>query len=432
MIGSKNRGGRGDTGPGPRPNRRAVIFGTLGYAGATAAHAAPAPAGTGAPGSAVSSGDNPSAPGEAGVDTAGSNGARTLPFHGRRQAGVDTAPTAHISYLGLDLSPAGSRAQTREAARRLLVLLSGDASRLAAGRGTLADTEPELAGTPARLSVTFGFGPRLLGAVAPASSPPWLRPLEPFAIDRLDGGHGQTDLVLAVGSDDPLALAHARRALLKDAGSLAATRWVQDGFRTAYGSAAPGATARNLFGQLDGTGNPGGAGLERAVWGGEGLAPWIDGGTSLVLRRISMDLDRWDEVDRPGRDFALGRHQDTGAPLGGTLEHERPDPAAADTDGLPLMSADSHVARSLPRHPDEVILRRAHSYQSVGTGGVPGDSGLLFASYQADIDRQFLPIQRRLAESDMLNEWTTPVGSAVYAVPPGCAEGGFVGDALFG
>lgn len=51
---------------------------------------------------------------------------------------------------------------------------------------------------------------------------------------------------------------------------------------------------------------------------------------------------------------------------------------------------------------------------------------------KADVDRQFLPIQRRLAESDMLNEWTTPVGSAVYAVPPGCAEGGFVGDALFG
>ena len=31
----------------------------------------------------------------------------------------------------------------------------------------------------------------------------------------------------------------------------------------------------------------------------------------------------------------------------------------------------------------------------------------------------------------MLNEWTTPIGSAVYAIPPGCAEGGFVGDVLF-
>ncbi len=61
---------------------------------------------------------------------------------------------------------------------------------------------------------------------------------------------------------------------------------------------------------------------------------------------------------------------------------------------------------------------------------MPG-SGLLFASYQADVDRQFLPIQRRLDESDMLNEWTTPIGSAVYAIPPGCAEGGFIGESLF-
>ena len=47
------------------------------------------------------------------------------------------------------------------------------------------------------------------------------------------------------------------------------------------------------------------------------------------------------------------------------------------------------------------------------------------------MDRQFVPVQARLAESDHLNLWTVPVGSAVFAIPPGCAEGGFVGDALF-
>jgi hypothetical protein len=60
------------------------------------------------------------------------------------------------------------------------------------------------------------------------------------------------------------------------------------------------------------------------------------------------------------------------------------------------------------------------------------DSGLLFASYQADVARQFLPIQRRLAEADLLNEWTTPIGSAVFAVPPGCAEDGWIGETLLG
>ena len=30
----------------------------------------------------------------------------------------------------------------------------------------------------------------------------------------------------------------------------------------------------------------------------------------------------------------------------------------------------------------------------------------------------------------LLNEWTTPIGSAVFAIPPGCVEGGYIGDTL--
>ncbi|SNQ49443.1 hypothetical protein FRACA_3300004 [Frankia canadensis] len=37
-----------------------------------------------------------------------------------------------------------------------------------------------------------------------------------------------------------------------------------------------------------------------------------------------------------------------------------------------------------------------------------------------------------LAELDLLNEWVTPIGSAVFAIPPGCAAGGFVGETLLG
>lgn len=43
---------------------------------------------------------------------------------------------------------------------------------------------------------------------------------------------------------------------------------------------------------------------------------------------------------------------------------------------------------------------------------------------------QFVPIQNRLDELDLLNEWTTPIGSAVFALPPGCSEGGFIGETL--
>ncbi|MFP3813568.1 Dyp-type peroxidase, partial [Bacillus sp. SIMBA_005] len=60
------------------------------------------------------------------------------------------------------------------------------------------------------------------------------------------------------------------------------------------------------------------------------------------------------------------------------------------------------------------------------------NSGLLFVSFQADVDAQFVPIQDRLDQLDLLNEWTTPVGSAVFAVPPGCSDGGYIGETILG
>ncbi|MFC9769457.1 hypothetical protein [Rhodococcus jostii] len=63
--------------------------------------------------------------------------------------------------------------------------------------------------------------------------------------------------------------------------------------------------------------------------------------------------------------------------------------------------------------------------------GEVANSGLIFVSYQRDINTQFLPVQRRLAEFDALNQWTTPIGSAVYALPPGASPGGYLAQSLF-
>ena len=57
---------------------------------------------------------------------------------------------------------------------------------------------------------------------------------------------------------------------------------------------------------------------------------------------------------------------------------------------------------------------------------------MLFVCFQRDVMGQFVPIQVRLAESDLLNVWTVPIGSAVFAVLPGAAEGQFLGQALVG
>ncbi|GLK23560.1 hypothetical protein GCM10017607_08780 [Microbacterium thalassium] len=217
--------------------------------------------------------------------------------------------------------------------------------------------------------------------------------------------------------------------LLKDARGFASVRWTQSGFRRAHGSVAPGTTMRNLFGQVDGTANatPGTAEFDRVVWSSDG---WLAGGTSMVVRRIAMDLEGWDKLDRSGREQSVGRTLANGAPLTGADEHDEPDFEATTPIGFPVIPEFSHMRRSRSDDEGERIFRRSFNYDESPAAGEISDSGLVFVSFQADVDRQFVPIQRRLDELDLLNQWTTPIGSAVFAIPPGCAEGGYIGETL--
>ncbi len=379
-------------------------------------------------------------------DLDGANGPQTEPFYGTHQSGVETSAQAYAHFIAFTLRPGIKAAE----AVRWLRLLTADAAALTQGRAPLADSESELAVDPARLTVTFGFGAELVALAGREHVPDWLKPLEAFSIDRLDADRCKGDLLLQICGDDPLTLAHARRMLFKDSRSFAEVAWQRDGFRRAYGSSREGKTQRNLFGQLDGTANPGPGSEDfaRIIWGqgtetadpvfsargeppadlGAHLPPWMRGGTTLVLRDIAMNLDTWDKADRPAREFAVGRTMDSGAPLSGKAEFDVPDFTAVDRRGLTKISSVAHIARARDGLGSEVqIHRRTFNYET----GAGGDSGLLFASFQADIERQFLPIQRRLAEVDLLNEWTTPIGSTVWAIPPGATEGGYVGQELF-
>lgn len=357
------------------------------------------------------------------------NGDETVPFYGTHQAGIDTDAQAHAVFVGLDL-----RDDTdRDGLRRMMRLLTDDAARLTQGAPPLADSEPELGAAPARLTVTFGFGPGFV-ARANGAGPGWLQPLPAFGIDQLQPEFCDGDLLIQVASDDPVTVAHTTRMLLKDARSFASVRWTQAGFRHAHGTVKSGTTMRNLFGQVDGTANPtpGTTDFDEVVWNASG---WLAGGTGAVIRRIRMDLDKWDRLDRSGRDQAIGRFQSNGAPLtssphGVAAEFDEPDFEAKTPIGFTVIPDFSHMARARPVEAQERIFRRAYNYQGPPTGEELSDSGLIFVSFQADVERQFTPIQRRLDEMDLLNEWTTPVGSAVFAIPPGCAEGGFIGDTL--
>ncbi|WP_433089045.1 Dyp-type peroxidase [Dactylosporangium sp. CA-052675] len=358
-------------------------------------------------------------------------GGQVVPFHGPHQAGIETPAQAHAAFVALDGKPGTDRA----ALARLMRLLTDDAARLTRGAPPLADGQPELAAVPARLTVTFGFGPGLFDAAGLlAQRPESLRPLPAFGIDRLLPQWCGGDLLLQICADDPVTVSHAQRMLVKDARAFATVRWVQRGFRRARGMQDDGVTQRNVLGQVDGTANPepGTDVFAGAVWTDDGPQWLRGGGTTLVLRRIRAELETWDAADTAGKEFAVGRRLADGAPLTGRHEHDPLDLLAKNAIGFPVISEFSHAARAHVLSDRQRIFRRPYNYDEPPAADGSADAGLVFASFQRDIARQFLPIQRNLAEADLLNEWITPIGSAVFAIPPGCEEGDWIGRTLLG
>jgi len=402
----------------PPVSRRALLTGgalAVGAAAGTAVTAAMHTTATDAP---------PPAP------AAVSPGGQLEPFHGPHQAGIETPAQAHAVFIALDLTPGVDR----PALARLLRLLTDDAARMTQGVPPLADGQPELTALPARLTVTFGFGPRLFDAAGLAAQrPDSLAQLPPFTIDKLQPRWCGGDLLLQICADDPVTVAHAQRMLVKDSRAFSTVRWVQRGFRRGRGIQDDGVTQRNVLGQLDGTGNPplGSPVFAGAVWTDDG-PPWLHGGTTLVLRRIRAEMELWDAVDTVGKEFSVGRRLSDGAPLTGHHEHDDPDYAAKNEIGFPVISEFSHIARARAIGDRQKIFRRPYNYDEPPGPDGTADSGLVFAAYQRDIGQQFLPIQRNLAEVDLMNAWITPIGSAVFAVPPGCEPGGWIGQGLLG
>ena len=343
-------------------------------------------------------------------------------FHGPHQAGIDTPIQAHTTFCSFTLRPE----VTSQDAQRLLRLITDDAARLTQGQPALNDQEQYLATATARLTITVGFGPSWFTQLGLADRrPDGFADLPKYRIDRLQPRFNGGDLLLQVGGDEPLLVAHAVRQLTKTTRSFAKPRWTQQGF-----SQTGPATPRNLMGQVDGTVNPtAGSDFDTVVWSTQ--SGWFAGGTMLVLRRISMTLDTWDELDDPGKEQSVGRRLDTGAPLTGVDEFDAPDFTAVDAAGIPRIAPFSHVARAHPRACVDRMLRRSFNYVTEPDAHGEVDQGLLFAAYCANLTTQYLPVQQRLADQDLLNDWTVPIGSAVFALPPGCAPGEILGAGMF-
>lgn len=346
----------------------------------------------------------------------------SVPFYGAHQAGIDTPPPAHACFIGLDMRDSG-----RASAEAILRIVSDDAARLTQGIPALADTEPELATMPAGLTITIGLGlPFFDRAGIQAKRPAAFVPIPKMSTDAFESGWEQTDLLLQVCTDDPTVLAHVTRMLTKDLGTLTQVAWMQHGFRTPAEFAT--GTARNLMGQVDGTVNPAADQFDEVVWMSSADSATA-GGSVLVLRRIRLLLDTWDALDRDAKEIVIGRRLNDGAPLGATGEFDPVPFDAVDDLGLPVIASDAHIRVAHAATTGEMILRRPFNYDA-GMHKGTNDMGLIFAAYMADPRRSFIPMQERIAASDAFNRWNRTIGSATYFIPPGCQEGGFVGEGV--
>lgn len=354
---------------------------------------------------------------------------QTYSPHEAHQAGIVTPTPAFTQLLAFNLAEPEIEPLTK-----LLRLWSRDIQALMAGQPIPGDPTPELAQAGVSLSVTVGLGPRVF--TLPGLSrkrPDGFVEIPAMRHDRLQQRWNGGDVLAIVAADDATTVEYASRRLARDAATFTTPAWVQAGsWRGTDATGAP-VTGRNLFGQVDGTGNPTGELRDATVWASDPL-PWFGGGTTLVVRRIEMDLDFWDRTTRERQQKVIGRRLDNGAPLTGQQETDALDLFTTDADGNLVIPADAHARRA---HPDENsgrrFLRRSLNYThtEVVDGRPVTTSGLIFLAFQANIANQFVPVQNRLDAGDALNDLTHAIGSAVFAVPGGFAEDDWIARALF-
>ncbi|GAA2735777.1 iron uptake transporter deferrochelatase/peroxidase subunit [Streptomyces nogalater] len=407
---------------GSNPSRRALI----GWGGAGLAL-----------GAAVAGGAVAMAQAGEDVDPAADGAGGAVEFHGVHQAGIATPVQDRLHFAAFDV-----KTDDREAFVQLLKDWTEAARRMTAGKpvgagayGGLAEAPPDDTGEalglkPSRLTLTIGFGPSLFDRFGLADKrPEALVDLPKFPGDNLERARTGGDLCVQACADDPQVAVHAIRNLARIGFGKVAVRWSQLGFGKTS-STTPGAmTPRNLFGFKDGTRNIAGTEtdrLEQHVWVGDGDGPpWMTGGSYLVARRIRMNIETWDRTSLQEQEDVFGRDKREGAPVGKAKEHDEP--------FLKAMKPDAHVRLA---HPDSnngiTILRRGYSFTD-GTDGLGRlDAGLFFLAYQRDVRKGFIPLQRRLAAHDALNEYIQHVGSAVFAIPPGVrTSGDWWGRTLF-
>ena len=375
------------------------------------------------------------------------------PFYGAHQGGILT-PLQHNTYFAaFDLVT-----DKRDDVVQMLQTWTAAAARMSTGQTAkplgdddsvpASDSGDALGLSPARLTITFGFGAGLFAKDGKdryglaSRRPEALVDLPKFVGDQLADARTGGDISVQACADDPQVAFHAIRQLARLSYGAAELRWVQSGFTP---QTPANETPRNLMGFKDGTKNPSVKDpktMDQFIWVGDEGPNWMQGGSYLVVRRIRIALEHWDRMNLAFQEQTVGRHKYSGAPLGGKKEFDKADYDATDSDGNPIIPENSHIRLgAAEKNAGAQILRRPYSYNDGANitaerwppwrDEMEFDAGLFFICYQRDPRTGFIKIFEKMAKFDMMNQFVTHTGGGLFACPGGVTEGGYVGQRLF-